>query len=324
MWRVNVLENERGLRYFPIALFASVMGLAGTTFAVQQYELMYDLMPVISVVLFTLTILIFIIIFSIFLYRVITYPNDIKAELNHPVKMNFFGAISISLLMIGLIFYDVSETISFITWALGAIIQLILTLFLLTGLMWKQSLKIEQFNPVWFIPIVGNIVVPLAGVYHVGLEINIFYFSLGIIFSIIYFTLFMNRMFFKGPLPDMLRPTVFILLAPPAIGFMSYVKIFGQASAFAFILYGLAFYLGLLFLYQIKHYLQVPFFVSWWAMLFPTAAMTNATFVMYELTGLFYLKWLIHLQILGLFILAIYLIVRTIGLNKNKQLCVKE
>src|SRR5699024_10009709 len=82
----------------------------------------------------------------------------------------------------------------------------------------------------------------LAGVYHVGLEINIFYFSLGIIFSIIYFTLFINRMFFKGPLPDMLRPTVFILLAPPAIGFMSYVKIFGQASAFAFILYGLAFY----------------------------------------------------------------------------------
>ncbi len=317
------MEKERGLRYFPIALFASVMGLAGTTFAVKQYEDMYGLVNIVSTILFSLTILIFIIISGIFLYRLIKYPEDIKEELNHPVKTNFFGAISISFLMVGLIFYEVNETVSFVIWAIGAIIQLFLTLFLLTDLMWQQSLKIEQFNPVWFIPIVGNIVVPLAGVYHVGVEINIFYFSLGIIFSIIYFTLFMNRMFFKGPLPPMLRPTVFILLAPPAIGFMSYVKIFGEANGFAFILYGFAFYIGLLFLYQIKHYLKVPFFVSWWAMLFPTAAVTNATFMMYELTELIYLKWLIHLQIIGLIALALYLLARTFGLYQNKKLCVK-
>ena len=317
------MEKERGLRYFPIALFASVMGLAGTTFAIKQYENMYSLNNVVSTIIFSITIAMFIIVMGIFLYRLIRYPNDIKEELNHPVKTNFFGAIAISFLMLGLVFYDMNETISFVLWLIGALIQLFLTLFLLTDLMWKQTLKIEQFNPVWFIPIVGNIVVPLAGVYHVGVEINIFYFSLGIIFSIIYFTLFMNRMFFKGPLPNMLRPTVFILLAPPAIGFMSYVKIFGEANAFAFILYGFAFYLGLLLLFQIKYYLKVPFFVSWWAMLFPTAAVTNATFLMYEITNLIYLKWLIHVQIFGLILLALYLLARTIGLYMNKQLCVK-
>lgn len=317
------MEKERGLRYFPIALFASVMGLAGTTFAIKQYEGMYSLNNVVSTIVFSVTIAMFLIVTGIFLYRLIRYPNDIKEELNHPVKTNFFGAIAISFLMLGLVFYDMNETISFVLWLIGALIQLFLTLFLLTDLMWKQTLKIEQFNPVWFIPIVGNIVVPLAGVYHVGVEINIFYFSLGIIFSIIYFTLFMNRMFFKGPLPNMLRPTVFILLAPPAIGFMSYVKIFGEANAFAFILYGFAFYLGLLFLFQIKYYLKVPFFVSWWAMLFPTAAVTNATFLMYEITNLIYLKWLIHVQIFGLILLALYLLARTIGLYMNKQLCVK-
>jgi len=317
------MEKERGLRYFPIALFASVMGLAGTTFAIKQYESMYSLNSVVSTIVFSITIAMFIIVTGIFLYRLIRYPNDIKEELNHPVKTNFFGAIAISFLMLGLVFYDMNETISFVLWLIGALIQLFLTLFLLTDLMWKQTLKIEQFNPVWFIPIVGNIVVPLAGVYHVGVEINIFYFSLGIIFSIIYFTLFMNRMFFKGPLPNMLRPTVFILLAPPAIGFMSYVKIFGEANAFAFILYGFAFYLGLLLLFQIKYYLKVSFFVSWWAMLFPTAAVTNATFLMYEITNLIYLKWLIHVQVFGLILLALYLLARTIGLYMNKQLCVK-
>src|SRR5690625_5499774 len=93
---------------------------------------------------------------------------------------------------------------------------------------------------------------------------------------------------------------------------MSYVKIFGEANAFAFILYGFAFYLGLLLLFQIKYYLKVSFFVSWWAMLFPTAAVTNATFLMYEITNLIYLKWLIHVQVFGLILLALYLLARTI------------
>src|SRR5699024_11956413 len=147
----------------------------------KQYEAMYNLMNLVSTLLFILTLLIFVIVLGIFLYRLVKYPEEIKTELKHPVKMNFFGAIAISFLMVGLIFIDVNETISLITWTIGAIIQLVLTLVILTNLMWKQSLEIGQFNPVWFIPIVGNIVVPLAGVHHVGIEINIFYFSLGII-----------------------------------------------------------------------------------------------------------------------------------------------
>src|SRR5699024_4485656 len=192
-----------------------------------------------------------------------------------------------------------------------------------TDLMCKQTLKIGQFSAVWFIPIVGNIVVPLAGVYHVGVEVNIFYVRLGIRFSSIYVAFFRNRMFFRGPLRNMLSQTESILFPPSAIGFMSYVKIFGEANAFAFILYGFAFYLGLLLLFQIKYYLKVSFFVSWWAMLFPTAAVTNATFLMYEITNLIYLKWLIHVQVFGLILLALYLLARTIGLYMNKQLCVK-
>src|SRR5699024_4136518 len=186
------MEKERGLRYFPIALFASVMGLAGTTFAIKQYESKYSLNSVVSTIVFSITIAMFIIVTGIFLYRLIKYPNDIKEELNHPVKTNFFGAIAISFLMLGLVFYDMNETISFVLWLIGALIQLFLTLFLLTDLVWKQTLKIEQFNPVWFIPIVDNIVLPLAGSYHVSIEIHIFYYSLCILFSLFYLTFSMN------------------------------------------------------------------------------------------------------------------------------------
>src|SRR5690625_5804383 len=87
---------------------------------------------------------------------------------------------------------------------------------------------------------------------------------------------------------------------------MSYVKIFGEANAFAFILYGFAFYLGLLLLFQIKYYLKVSFFVSWWAMLFPTAAVTNATFLMYEITNLIYFKFFINFLVFVFILFIIY------------------
>lgn len=315
--------EENKLRYFPTALFASVMGLSGVTVALRQYEKMTDLAAIGSTLFFILALVMFIVNLAVLIVRLKNFPKDIHAELKHPVKMNFYGAISISFLMIGLLLYDMSEILSLFIWGIGAFLQLTLTLYLLTRLMWTLEFKLEQFNPVWFLPIVGNIVVPLAGVYHVGAEINWLFFSLGLVFTIFYFTFFFNRMFFHGPLPPMLRPTVFILLAPPAIALMSYYNLTGEVDSFAYIFYGFAFYLGLLLLVQVKAFLSGPFFVSWWAMLFPTAAVTNATFIMYEATGLLVLKWLLHIQILGLIALSFYLLFKTIQLVKERKLCVE-
>lgn len=315
--------EENKLRYFPTALFASVMGLSGVTVALRQYEEMTDLAAIGSNLFLILAVLMFIVNLGVLIMRIVNFPEDIHAELKHPVKMNFYGAVSISFLMMGLVLYDMSELLSLFVWGIGALLQLLLTLYLLTRLMWTLEFKLEQFNPVWFLPIVGNIVVPLAGVYHVGSEINWMFFSLGLIFTIFYFTFFFNRMFFHGPLPPMLRPTVFILLAPPAIAVMSFYNLTGEVNTLTYVLYGFVFYLGLLLLVQIRGFLSVPFFVSWWAMLFPTAAVTNASFIMYEATDLLVLKWLLHIQILGLIALAFYLLFKTFQLIKEKKLCVE-
>src|SRR5699024_12573401 len=105
-----------------------------TSFSIKQYEIIYSLISVVSTIVFSIKIAMFIIVTGIFLYRLIRYPNDIKEELNHPVKTNFFGAIAISFLMLGLVFYDMNETISSVLWLIGALIQLYLTLFLLIAL----------------------------------------------------------------------------------------------------------------------------------------------------------------------------------------------
>lgn len=305
------MEGKRGVRYFPIALFASVMGVSGVAMSLKLTENIYNFNHLFSNIVAVLATILFLINAVILLYRFIFYFEDIKMDFNHPVKMNFYGTVSISLLLLGTLYIDFNEYLSLITWGLGAIIQAIITLIVLTKLIWHSSFKLPQFNPTWFIPIVGNIVVPLGGVYHVSSELNWIFFGIGITFSIIYMTLSFNRLFFHEPIPAPLMPSLFILLAPPGIGLVSYVKLTGNIDVFAHILYGFVFYLGLLFIIQFKRFFLSPFFVSWWAYLFPSAAVTNATIYMYMETGYSLYKILFIAQIIGLIILTIYLLIRT-------------
>lgn len=308
------LEAKKGVRYFPIALFASVMGLSGVAMSLRLIENIYNMSHLFSNIVVLIATIVFMINAIILIYRFIFFFNDIKMDFKHPVKMNFYGAIAISLLLLGTLYYDLNESISFVVWGLGVLMQTSLTLFILTRLIWYSSFKLAEFNPSWFIPIVGNIVVPLGGVYHVDLEINWIFYGIGIVFSIIYITLTFIRLFFHEPIQPPLLPMLFILLAPPGIGLVSYVKLTGSVDVFAHILYGFAFYLGLLFIIQFKRFFLSPFFISWWAYLFPSAAVTNATIYMYIETNYYLYKPLFIIQIIGLIILTVYTLSRTIHL----------
>ena len=49
-------------------------------------------------------------------------------------------------------------------------------------------IRLIRTNP-WFIPVVGNIIVPIAGVDDAPAEVSWFFFSFGLIFWIALFTL---------------------------------------------------------------------------------------------------------------------------------------
>src|SRR5690625_1469105 len=318
------MEQEKGIQYFPIALFSSVMGVAGVAISIRLMEEAQGWNHTISIIIMLLATAMFIVNGAIVIYRLVKFRDDVKADFNHPVKMNFFGTISISLLLLALLYYNISIGFSFILWILGVLLQVWLTLVILSKLIWEKEFQLAQFNPTWFIPIVGNIVVPLAGVFHVDQIINWIFFSIGIVFSIVYLTIFINRIIFQPPLPKPLTPTLFILLAPPGIGFISYVKLVGEVDVVAYVLYGIAFYLGMLYIYQSKRFFTMPFFVSWWAYLFPSAAVTNATIYLYIETSVSYVFWLFICQLIALLLLTLVLFWKTIEMVSKKTLCIKE
>lgn len=317
------VDKEQGIRYFPIGLFVSVMGFAGVTLAVRHAEGLFNVNNTSSLILLIITSLLFLLNAGMLVYRLINHRGDVLGDFNHPVKMNFFGAISISLLLLAVGYFEINETTSFVIWILGSALQIILTVAILSRLIWQHEFKLVQFNPAWLIPIVGNIIVPIAGTVHVPKDINWMFFSIGILFSIIYFTIFINRMYFHPPLPPMLQPTFFILLAPPAIGFVAYMKLAEGLDAFGYILYGIAFFMLLLLLSQLKRFTSVPFSLTWWAFLFPSAAMTLATVHIYLENGLGFYKWFFVVQLIAIVLLLIYLAYKTVRVVMNGKLLLK-
>ena len=218
------------LKYVPVSFFAAVLGLTGATIAWQRAERLLALPFAISGVALILSLAAFLSIATIYALKAARHFDAVKREFAHPVKINFFPTISISLLLFSIAFLRLNHDISRYVWIAGTVAQLVFTIAILSAWMQRSTLQIQHINPAWFIPVVGNIIVPIAGVDHAPAEVSWFFFSFGLIFWIALFTLVLYRLIFhQPPLPERLIPTLFIMMAPPAIGFISYVKLMEHA-----------------------------------------------------------------------------------------------
>jgi tellurite resistance protein len=225
----------------------------------------------------------------IYLAKVLRHWPAVQHEFAHPVRINFFPAFSISLLLLAVAFTEQQPGLATGLWSVGALLHLGFTITVMSSWIHHTRYDIKHANPAWFIPVVGNVIVPVAGVTLAPLEISWFFFSIGLVFWLVLMTIVMYRLFFHEPLPERLTPTLFILIAPPAVGFIAWVKLNGgNIDAFARILYYVALFLTLLLASNALRFFRVRFFLSAWAYSFPLAAMTIATLVMAEsLGGLF-------------------------------------
>lgn len=320
----GVAPRAGRLAHFPISFFAVVMGLCGFAIATQKIEEMFEATHVPSTVLLVITLAVFFAVSVLYLVKLVRHPEACGKEFRDPVRISFFPTFSIGLLLVGIAFMPISETASFVFWVVGAALHLIFTLIVLSIWVQQPTFEIKHMNPVWFIPVVGNILVPIPGVTHAPAEVSWFFFSVGIVFWTILQTLFFYRIFFHHPLPGKLLPTFFILLAPPAVGFIAYVKLTGALDAFAYILYYLALFIFLFLLLQLGMLRKVRFFLSWWAYSFPVAALTIATVLMHAQTGLRFFSVAACAVFAALVVLVCALAVLTVRGIARAEICVEE
>ena len=280
------MSDSPRLKYFPISWFAMIMGLSGLTMAWGRAEHVLGLDFGLSALLLWLTGGLFVLLTILYAAKIVRYREDVRAELNHPVKLAFAPTFSIALILLATASLRSAPALSFWLWCVGATLHLGATLYVMSSWIHHTRYEIAHLNPAWFIPVVGNVLVPIAGVQHASIEVSWFFFSLGVFFWPVLTAIIFYRLIFHGSLPDRLMPTLFIFIAPPAVGFVSWFTLNGGLDAFGHILYGTALFFTMLLASQLRRFLRLSFFLSWWAYSFPLAAMTIATLIMAGATGL--------------------------------------
>ena len=271
------------LKYFPITAFSVIMGLSGLTIVLSKFYHMQWLPKVFYDVLLFFTFGLFLLIAITYGRKAIKHFEEVKNDFRHRIRINFFSAISISLLLLSIAFMAYWPFLSMLLWWIGTITQ---TFFMLhTISFWIQhNFEIQFMNPAWFIPVVGNILIPVAGVEYMPKAFSFFYFTIGFFFWLVLFIIFLNRAIFHHQLPQKFIPTLFILIAPPAVGFIAYVRITQSWDSFAVFMLFMGYFFVVLLLFLRKSFYNIKFFLSWWAFTFPMTAITIASVVAYQIT----------------------------------------
>ena len=148
----------------------------------------------------------------------------------HPVRHTFVATLPIALLLVVTVGVALlgPSTPARLLWWLASLSQLGVTVWVLMrwwrgnqpdGLVW------QGVTPALFIPVVGNVLVPLAGV-PLGHEAwAAAQFGVGLVFWPLVAALVLVRLAVAGSWPERLRPTAFIFIAPPAVVGLSLLQL---------------------------------------------------------------------------------------------------
>lgn len=311
------------IKFFPIMMFAVVMGLSGLSIVFQKYTEIFDLFSGLSIGFAYLDLVVFILILFLYISKIYLYFDEVKKEFAHPVRINFFAASSISFLLVSIVFHPIYANFSHILMYIGIAMQTFFTFYTIT--FWiNKNLEIAHSNPAWFIPIVGNVLVPVAAGGYLDNNFLMYYFSIGIFFWIVLTAVLVNRIIFHHQLAQKFLPTLFIFIAPPALSFIAYIKMYGTFDIFASFLYNLGLFFTFLLFFMYRSFIKLEFFISWWAFTFPLAAITIASILAYKMSHVnlyIYFGCIFMMITIGVVSIVAY---RTVQHILKKEICIIE
>lgn len=283
------------LEYLAPAWFAMVMGWCGLSQAwLRATDVFGDTALGLGLVAAIFAQFIFVLLCLACIVRLQAHPNAVAADMRHPVRHAFMATLPISILLLASLginlFWGTDRTLDTaltFLWCVGSILEIAATVWVISR--WLKSaeqggIQWVTFTPVFFIPVVGNVLAPLGGV-SIGLEAwSTAQFGIGIFLWVVLQTLLFVRSAQAGPLPARMLPAWFITVVPPSIGGLSLLQLDAPITL-VWMMWGIgAFFLSLA-LTQVAGIREQPFSMAHWGMSFPLAAFTSLTLRMAHAPG---------------------------------------
>lgn len=315
------VKKQNSVKNLPVNLFGSVMGLAGLSLA---WRLSHDVLGTSIVIADTIGIIAILAFLAIgfgYLAKWTKYPDAVHAEFTHPIAGNFFGTITIGILLLSAVIGTYSVFLQQVVWTIGVVSTVVLSFIIVSRLL-KGNVDRGHAVPAWLIPGVATLDIAVAG----GTmpmawahEVNLFAAAVGSVVALVFFTMIFSRLVHKEALPAGMVPSLMILIAPFEVGFLAYINIVQKVDTFA----ALLFYFGL-FMFVVLAFKvfrpSVAFAPAWWAISFPIAALSNAALKYAATANTLFLTSIAGVILLILSVAIAILFVRTLHILFNGKL----
>lgn len=298
------------LKFLSAAWFAPVMGIAGLALAWHRAgPALGEMASGVAIVLAFAAALVFLAVSAGYLSRARRFPPALREDFSHPVRHAFVAAIPVSLILLATVATALAGATpaARIAWWTGSLLQLAVTVWVVSR-WWRgnrpDGIAWAGLTPVLFIPVVGNVLVPLAGVPLGHADWSAAQFGIGAFFWPVVHVLILLRLATQGGWPDRLAPAAFIFVAPPAVVGLALAQ-FAAPSALSWGTWGIALFSLLAAGTQFQRIAALPFGIPHWAMSFPLAAFAALTLRLAPAGGAMGTLGVVALALASLVILAL-------------------
>lgn len=265
------------IKNLQVNLFASVMGLSGLALAWRSAGSAFGAPTAVGDAIGAFAVLVFLALAIGYLVKWQRFPEAVKQEFSHPVSSNFFGTVTIGLLLLSSVIGAWSPPLRVVLWAVASAATLVLGVIIVSRLLNGRT-PLSNVVPAWLIPGVATLDIAVAG----GTlqmpwahELNLLGAGVGTMLAVVFLVLIFSRLVQGEPLPLPMTPSLMILIGPFAVGFLAYVNLTGRVDAFAALLFYFALFLFVVLAGRVFRP-SVAFAPGWWAISFPLAALANA------------------------------------------------
>lgn len=264
------------LAYLPLPLLAVPLGLGGLGLAWRQMAggtagFAWGL----GEALMLLTALAWVGLGSAHVLRALAHPHMAREDWQHPFRCGFVGAASIGMMLMAAGLTPYLPDVARIVLVVAIVLHLSIGLALMARVLRGEGSP-AMVAPPLMIPLVGNVLAPVFCAPLGLVELGWMLFGVGMLLWLALQPLLFARLFDGPPMPPPLRPALFILLAPPAVGALAIEALAGPGPAM-WALYGLAAFTFALLVMALPFLVAGGFSLGFWAFTFPIAAFTAGT-----------------------------------------------
>lgn len=212
----------------------------------------------------------------LYLYKCARYPQMVLQEFRHPVQSSLQALLPLSMLLAAIILARPDQGI-WLPLVLAALALHALIGYRVVAMLATGRLPENAVTPALYLPIVGGALVGGMALGTLGYQgWGALLFGTGLSGWALLEARILSRLF-EGPMPEALRPTIGVELAPPAIATLAAAVIWPDLPGHV-----LAVGLGIAVspivgvLARLQWWGKVPFSIGFWSFSFPLAALASA------------------------------------------------